>query len=50
MSDAIKALPIRWGTSGGVELTDAVIEHLADEAGRGYEPHQFRKRDGTNPQ
>lgn len=49
MSDDSKALPIRWGTSGGVELTDAVIEHLAGEAGRGYEPRQVRKRDGTNP-
>ncbi|HEX9888461.1 MAG TPA: ribbon-helix-helix protein, CopG family [Nitriliruptorales bacterium] len=32
------------GTSGGVELTDAKLDELADEAERGYEPGQLRTR------
>lgn len=32
------------GTSGGVELTDAKLDELADEAERGYEPEQLRIR------
>ena len=31
-------------TSGGVELTDAELDELADEAERGYEPDQLRPR------
>lgn len=31
-------------TSGGVELTDAKLDELADEAERGYEPEQLRAR------
>ncbi len=34
----------RYGTSGGVELTDAVIERLADRAERGYERGRLRRR------
>lgn len=33
-----------YGTSGGVEITDTVIERLADEAERGYEPAKLRPR------
>lgn len=33
-----------FGTSGGVELTDEVVEQLADEAEQGYEPDQFKPR------
>lgn len=31
-------------TSGGVLITDEVIERLADEAERGYEPSRLRRR------
>lgn len=37
-------------TSGGVELTDAKLDELADEAERGYEPDAMRtrmRRDGS---
>jgi CRISPR-associated endonuclease/helicase Cas3 len=33
-----------YGTSGGVEITDAVIERLADDAQKGYPPHKLRAR------
>ncbi|HEY8691527.1 MAG TPA: CopG family transcriptional regulator [Chloroflexota bacterium] len=33
-----------YGTSGGVEITDKVIERLADEAERGYDPARLRPR------
>ena len=33
-----------YGTSGGVEITDAVIERLADEAERGYPARKLRSR------
>lgn len=32
------------GTSGGVELTDELIEELSREAERGYPPESFRPR------
>lgn len=38
--------PTTLGTSGGVELSETVIERLADEAERGYGPHQFRALGG----
>lgn len=38
------SMPKSYGTSGGVEITDAVIERLADEAERGYEPAKLRPR------
>lgn len=31
-----------WGTSGGVPITDALIEELAAEAERGYDLHTMR--------
>ena len=31
-----------YGTSGGIPVTDALIEELAAEAERGYEPSQLR--------
>lgn len=34
----------RYGTSGGIALTDEVVEHFADEAEQGYEPGQFKAR------
>lgn len=37
------------GTSGGVELTDELIERLADEAERGYEDEQLRPRGRGRP-
>ena len=37
-------MPKSHGTSGGVEITDAVIERLADEAERGYDPAKLRPR------
>src|SRR6266571_4911463 len=33
-----------YGTSGGVEITDAVIERLADEAERGFEHAKLHPR------
>lgn len=33
-------------TSGGVELTDEVLDELADEAERGYDPEELRTRPG----
>jgi hypothetical protein len=33
-----------YGTSGGVQITDAVIERLADKAERGYDPNKLRPR------
>lgn len=33
-----------YGTSGGVEITDALIDRLAAEAEAGYEPTQLRRR------
>jgi CRISPR-associated endonuclease/helicase Cas3 len=32
------------GRSGGIELTDAVINRLAEEAERGYDPKRLRPR------
>ncbi|MBI2940404.1 MAG: ribbon-helix-helix protein, CopG family [Chloroflexi bacterium] len=37
-------MPKSYGTSGGVEITDAVIERLADEAQRGFEHAKLRPR------
>ncbi len=34
------------GKSGGVELTDELIERLADEAAKGYELRRLRRRKG----
>jgi hypothetical protein len=34
----------KYGTSGGVELTDDLIEHLAEEAEEGYDAEQLRPR------
>lgn len=34
----------RYGTSGGVELTDALIGQLAEDAENGYDPSLFRPR------
>ena len=31
-----------WGTSGGIPLTDELIERLADEAERGYDIKELR--------
>lgn len=42
----------RWpepATSGGVPLTDDVIEALAAEAERGYDPERLRSRPRTAP-
>lgn len=36
-------------TSGGVELTAEFLEELADEAERGYEPEQLKRRRGRPP-
>ena len=33
-----------YGTSGGVEITDDVIERLANEAERGYDSGKLRPR------
>ena len=33
-----------YGTSGGVEITDEVIQRLAEEAERGYDPSKLRTR------
>lgn len=33
-----------WGTSGGVELTDELIEQLSAEAAAGHSPIQLRRR------
>jgi Ribbon-helix-helix protein, copG family len=33
-----------YGTSGGIEITDAVIGRLADEAERGFDPKRLRPR------
>lgn len=32
------------GTSGGVILTDEIVQNLADEAEKGYDPERLRKR------
>lgn len=37
-------MPESYGTSGGVEITDAVIERLADEAERGFDHAKLRPR------
>ena len=37
-------MPKRYGTSGGIEVTDDVIERLADEAERGFDPARLRPR------
>jgi predicted HicB family RNase H-like nuclease len=34
----------KYGTSGGVELTDDLIEHLVEEAEEGYDAEQLRPR------
>ena len=34
----------RYGTSGGVEITDAVVERLADAAERGFDHARLRPR------
>jgi len=34
----------RYGTSGGVEITDAVIERLADEAESGFDHAKLHQR------
>ncbi len=39
-------MPESYGTSGGVEITDAVIERLADEAERGFDPAKLRPHGG----
>lgn len=36
--------PVGCGTSGGVELSDAVVEGLADEAEAGYDVERLRPR------
>ena len=33
-----------YGTSGGVEITEAVIQRLANEAERGFKPATLRSR------
>ena len=33
-----------YGTSGGVEITDAVVVRLAEEAERGYDPRKLHPR------
>jgi CRISPR-associated endonuclease/helicase Cas3 len=33
-----------YGTSGGVQITDALIERLADEAERGFDHAKLRPR------
>lgn len=38
-----------YGTSGGVELTDELIERLADEAERGYDVDRLRPRPRGRP-
>ncbi|MGH2364680.1 MAG: CopG family transcriptional regulator [Chloroflexota bacterium] len=37
-------MPKSYGTSGGVEITDALIERLADEAERGFDPAKLHPR------
>jgi len=37
-------MPKSYGTSGGVEITDAVIERLGDEAERGFDPAKLHRR------
>ena len=37
-------MPKSYGTSGGVEITDAVIERLAEKAERGYDPGKLHPR------
>lgn len=37
-------MPESYGLSGGIEITDVVIERLADEAERGYGPAKLRPR------
>jgi hypothetical protein len=37
-------MPERYGTSGGVEITDALIERLADRAERGFDHARLRPR------
>lgn len=39
-----KAKPKRHGTSGGVEITDEVVERLAARAERGLDPTRLRRR------
>ncbi len=39
-------MPEGYGTSGGIEITDAVIERLADEAERGFDPAKLRPHGG----
>jgi len=38
------AKPKTYGTSGGVKITDAVIERLADRAERGFDHARLRPR------
>jgi hypothetical protein len=37
-------MPESYGTSGGVEITDAVVERLADRAERGLDHARLRPR------
>jgi Ribbon-helix-helix protein, copG family len=37
-------MPESYGTSGGVEITDAVVERLADAAERGLDHARLRRR------
>jgi CRISPR-associated endonuclease/helicase Cas3 len=37
-------MPKSYGTSGGVEITDEVIERLAGEAEQGYDPRTLHPR------
>lgn len=37
-------MPKSYGTSGGVEITDEVVERLAGEAERGYDPRELHPR------
>ncbi len=37
-------MPKSYGTSGGVEITDVLIERLADGAERGHDSSKLRQR------
>jgi predicted HicB family RNase H-like nuclease len=39
----------KYGTSGGVEITDAVVERLAEGAERGFEHARLRRRGPGRP-
>jgi CRISPR-associated endonuclease/helicase Cas3 len=38
-----------WGTSGGVKLTDELLDKWAEEAEAGYDISQLRPRPGRPP-